>query len=363
MRSGTRFALRRTGNPLAMVPIVHRPADLDFDRPGKYHYRLAFHMDSGWGSSLVPITVINGLRPSGPGTEPAGLAAFGGTHGNEWEGQIAVKRLCEELDPAEISGRVILMPQLNQSACAANQRTSPLDEVNMNRAFPGNPRGTITFRIAHFVKTCVFPRVRVVIDLHAGGREGGFALCTSIHPVPDPGQFAEMIRLASLFDAPFILVYSSEMASGLLTDEAEADGKVALGGEFGFGENVSRRGVQHACEGIRNVLKHYRMLNGSIISINPSRPFASRLVDARNLEDYVPCPQEGIWEPLVDLGDEVSEGEPVGLLHSFSDHSCPPLKIHARRSGFILMMCGAARCAEGSTLYVIAREIPAPMEG
>lgn len=343
-----------------MVPIVHRPAEIDFDRPGKHHFRLAFHLDSGWGYSLVPITVINGLRQPRPESEPPGLAAFGGTHGNEWEGQIAVKRLCEQLDPAQMSGRVILMPQLSQSACAANQRISPLDGVNMNRAFPGNPRGTISFRIAHFVKTWVFPRVRVIVDLHAGGREGGFALCTSIHPVPDPAQFAEMTRLASLFDPPFILVYSSEMASGLLTDEAEADGKIAIGGEFGFGEKVSRKGVMHAAEGVRNVLKHCGMLEGTVSRLDPSRGRASRLVDARDLEDYIPSPQEGIWEPLVDLGDEVKEGQLLGLLHRFTDHSDPPLAIHAHRSGFIVMMCGTAQCAEGSTLYVVAREIPAP---
>jgi predicted deacylase len=132
--------------------IIHHPSQIAFDKPGKTHYRLAFHFDSGWGSSLVPITIINGYRAGKASTTPHCLAAFGGTHGNEWEGQVAVKRLCQELDPAEISGKIILMPQLSESACAANQRISPLDGVNMNRAFPGNARGTISYRIADFVK-------------------------------------------------------------------------------------------------------------------------------------------------------------------------------------------------------------------
>ena len=177
-----------------MPDILHHPSQIDFNRPGKHHYRLAFHVDSGWGYSLVPITIVNGLRPS-EGVQTPGLAAFGGTHGNEWEGQVAVKRLCQELDPEEISGREILMPQLSQSACAVNERISPLDHVNMNRAFPGNPRGTISYRIADFVKSYVFPGVRVVVDMHAGGREGGFALCTSFHLVSDPGQFAEIAEV------------------------------------------------------------------------------------------------------------------------------------------------------------------------
>ncbi len=345
----------------SMPTIVHHPAQVDFDKPGKHHYRLAFHLDSGWGYSLVPLTVINGLRPPAAGVEPTGLAAFGGTHGNEWEGQIAVKQLCRQLDANEISGRVILMPQLSQSACAANQRNSPLDNVNMNRAFPGNPRGTISHRIADFVKSCVFPKVRIVVDIHAGGREGGFALCTSFHPVTDAAQLAEITQAASLFDTPFMLIYSSQMASGLLTDQAEADGKIAIGGEFGFGEGVNRKGVHHAYEGIRNVLKHYGMLTGEIARIDPTRAGAARLVDARNLEDYVPCPLTGVWEPLVDLGEEVHEGQLIGRLHDFSNHAADPLELHAHRAGVMIMMCGTAHCQQGTTLYVIARNVAGPM--
>jgi predicted deacylase len=333
-----------------MPEIVHHPERIDFDRPGKHHYQLAFHLDSSWGYSLVPLTVVNGGDPA------IGVAVFGGTHGNEWEGQIAVKRLCRDLDAGQIRGRVILMPQLSESACAANQRLSPLDNVNMNRAFPGNPRGSISYRISNFVKTRVFPLVRAVIDIHAGGREGGFALCTSFHPIPDPAQRAEIEQVAALFDTPFMLIYSSQMASGLLTDEAEHDGKIAIGGEFGFGEGVSRTGVRHAYEGVLNVLRHYGMLPGPVVKIDPARKSRPRLMDARNLEDYIPCPRGGIWEPAVDLGSEVKQGDLLGRLHDFSDHSSAPLELRAHRAGVVLMMHSPAQCERGATLYVIARD-------
>lgn len=351
-------ASKLSGEP----PVQHNPAEIDFDRPGKHHYRLAFHLDSGWGFSLVPLTVINGLRPAAPGSSPAGIAVFGGTHGNEWEGQVTVKRLCEKLDASEISGRVILMPQLSQSACAANQRVSPYDNVNMNRAFPGNPRGTLSYRIANFVKTRVFPKVRVVIDLHAGGREGGFALCTSFHPVPDPAQFNEISRVAALFDTPFVLIYSSQMASGLLTDEAEAEGKIAIGGEFGFGEGVNRRGVLHAYEGVLNVMRHYGMLTGPTSKIDTARSSPPRLVDARHLEDYIPAASTGIWEPLVELGDDVKQGQLLGRIHNFSNHAAPPPEIYAHRAGIMIMMCGTATCQQGTTLFVIARDADVPAQ-
>lgn len=339
-----------------MPEILHQPDQIDFARPGKHHYQLAFPLDSSWGNSLVPITVINGSRSSAHLATPPGLAVFGGTHGNEWEGQVAVKRLCQELNPAEICGRVILMPQLSESACAANQRVSPLDQVNMNRAFPGSARGTISYRISNFVKTRVFPQVRIVVDIHAGGREGGFALCTSFHPVPDPAQRAEIEQAAALFDTPFMLIYSSQMASGLLTDEAEADGKIAIGGEFGFGEGVNPKGVLHAFEGVNNLMRHYGMLPGPIVRIDPLRPSPPRLVDARNLDDYVPCPKAGVWEPVVTLGQDVEQGQLLGRVHDFSDHSAGALELRAHRAGVLLMMNATAMCQKGVTLYVIAKD-------
>ena len=232
-----------------MTQVVYNPSDIDFAKPGKHHYQLAFQMDSNWGSSLIPITVINGLN----GPAEKNVAAFGGTHGNEYEGQVSVKRLCRDLDPATMRGRVILIPQLSQSACVANLRVSPLDGVNMNRAFPGNARGTISYRISNFVKTQIFPQVHAVLDIHSGGNEAIYPLCASFHPIPDPQQRAEIAKVAQLFDTPFIMLYSSQLHSGLLTDEAEAMGKITIGGEFGYAESTNRKGTLHAYEGIKNV--------------------------------------------------------------------------------------------------------------
>src|SRR5579862_8146222 len=190
-----------------MPSVIHNFSGIDFDLSGKNHYQVAFHLDGSWGYSLLPLTVINGKR----GSNAHGVICFGGTHGNEYEGQVSVKRLCTDLDPERMTGRVLLIPQLSESACVANSRTSPLDGMNMNRAFPGNPRGTISSRIANFVKTCIFPLGRVVIDIHAGGMEGAFPHCTSFHPIPDPAQRAEIARVSQLFDTEFALIYSSAM--------------------------------------------------------------------------------------------------------------------------------------------------------
>jgi predicted deacylase len=336
------------------------PAAIDFTLPGIHHYQAAFHLDGSWGYSLVPVTVINGTRAVPPGTTTTGVAVFGGTHGNEYEGQIAVKRLCADLDPAAIAGRIILVPQLSETACAAHTRSSPEDGVNMNRAFPGRADGTISYRIAHFVKTRIFPQVRIVIDLHAGGHEASFPICTSLHPIPDREQWLETLDAARLFDTPFVYVYSRQMGSGLLSDEAEDEGKITVGGEFGVAEGSSPRGVAHAYEGVKNVLTHYGMLEGDITRIDPARSAPPRLVRAADLSDYVPCPANGIWEPLVQAGADVTERRLLGRIHDFADHTSAPVELHAHRAGVEIALHFAAVCRRGTTLYVSAQDVSTP---
>jgi N2-acetyl-L-2,4-diaminobutanoate deacetylase len=336
-----------------MPTLVHNLSAIDFDLPGKHDYQVAFHLDGTWGYSLLPLTVINGKR----GRNSNGILCFGGTHGNEYEGQISVKRLCRDLDPEEMTGRVVLIPQLSESACNANTRISPLDGVNMNRAFPGNARGTISYRISNFIKKHIFPLGRVVIDIHSGGKEGAFPICASFHPIPHPKQRAEIATVSRLFDTPFVFIYASTMASGLLTDEAEAEGKVTIGGEFGGGETTSRYGVRHAYEGMLNVLRHYGHLEGEIQNIRDSRSSPAKLVKADKLTAYVPCPRDGVWEPVADLGDAVTAGQLIGRLHDFADHTAPALDIRAPYDGFLIMMHLSARPSKGQTLYVIGEEV------
>lgn len=334
--------------------LIYDLSAIDFDTPGKRHYQLAIHLDSAWGYSLVPLTVVRGAKGDAPG-----VAVIGGTHGNEYEGQVAVKRLCHDLDAEAMSGLVVLIPQLSESACRAGTRLSPLDGVNMNRAFPGNARGTVSHRISNFVKAHVFPRVRVVIDIHSGGREAVFPLCTSFHQLADAAQFAEMAAAAKLFDTPYLFVYSRQMGSGLLTDEAEDDGKIAIGGEFGSGEGVNPTGTLHAYEGSLNVMRHYGLLPGPVVSF-AREPRRQRLVQAPNLADYRPCPRDGIWEPLALPGDDLVDGQLIGRLHDFSDHTSAPLEIRAHRSGVLIAQYSIAVCPKGLTLFVIGEETEFP---
>ena len=61
-----------------------------------------------------------------------------GNHGDEYEGQVTMVRLIQDLEASDIKGRVIIMPAANLPAAMNGTRVSPLDAGNLNRAFPGN---------------------------------------------------------------------------------------------------------------------------------------------------------------------------------------------------------------------------------
>jgi len=89
----------------------------------------------------IPVAVIRGPK-SGPT-----LALVAGAHGTEYASIIALEKLIQELNPAEISGTVIIVPLVNIASFEQKvPHVNPVDGKSMNRFYPGNPNGTQTER-------------------------------------------------------------------------------------------------------------------------------------------------------------------------------------------------------------------------
>ena len=121
---------------------------------------------------------------------------------------------------------------------------------------------------------------------------------------------------------------------------------------------ASPPGVLHAYEGVGNVLRHYGMLPGDVKPIREPGSAPTRLVKADQLHYYQPCPRDGVWEPIVDLGAFVDAGQTIGRLHDFADHTAAALTIKAVQAGYVIMMHLSARPQKWQTLYVVAEEVP-----
>jgi predicted deacylase len=114
------------------------------------------------GSSLsVPVKLFVGSR-----SHPR-LAAIAGIHGDEPEGMLALLDFAAQCDPARLRGSIVLVPVANPPAFAAHQRRSPLDGLDLNRVFPGNPEGTPSERLADWLVRHIVTGADFVFTLHS----------------------------------------------------------------------------------------------------------------------------------------------------------------------------------------------------
>ncbi|MGQ0569565.1 MAG: succinylglutamate desuccinylase [Armatimonadota bacterium] len=327
-------------------------SQIDWDSPGKRLYAIPFTLDGTWGRVRVPLCVIGAGRPGKT------VVAIGGTHGNEYEGPVGLRRLVADLDGnALIAGRLVVIPVLNVPAFQAARRESPLDGGNMNRAFPGRADGTITSRIARFMSDEVLPRADVVIDIHAAGDTYEIARCASFHLVDDTAQFQAMRETGFAFGMPWIWIYPRGMGSGLLTEHAESLGKITIGGEFGYGASTDLQGVRWAHHGVLNIMRLHGLLRGSIEPLLPPEYDRQRFVSSADLEMWQTAPVSGISEPLVPLGTFVKQGQPVARIHDFERIDEPAVEIAANLDGYLLVRRFRAQTSQGDVVAVVGQEL------
>jgi N-alpha-acetyl-L-2,4-diaminobutyrate deacetylase len=328
---------------------------LDFDRPGKQQGFLQVpysHNLGGWANVFIPTTVI--ARGKGPT-----VLVLGGNHGDEYQGQIAAMKLARELTPEMVTGRIILIPSLNFPAARAATRLSPLDGMNMNRAFPGEPAGAVTSQVAHFLTTVLFPMSDVVIDIHSGGRSMEFVPCAHMHLVADRDQRARMFAAMLAWNTDFAFLYADIAGTGLLPVEAENQGKLVVTTELGGGEAIPAAVHRLTQSGLRNVLIHVGALKGREQTRDSLRLPPVILTQALNREDYLLAPESGIFEIAVDLGAKVKRGQVVGFIHHLERPDRTPDSVVAQSAGYLITMRAPCLTHQGDCVAVIAQPVTA----
>ncbi len=328
---------------------------LDFDKPGKQQGFLQVpysHNLGGWANVMIPITVI--ARGRGPT-----VLVLGGNHGDEYQGQIAAMKLARELTPEMVTGRLVLIPSLNFPAARAATRLSPLDGMNMNRAFPGQAEGSVTSQIAHFLTTVLFPLSDVVIDIHSGGRSVEFLPCAHMHLVADRDQRARMFDAMLAWNSDFAFLYADIAGTGLLPVEAENQGKLVVTTEMGGGECIPADVHRLTQGGLRNVLKHVGLLKGRATTRASLGLPPAILTQALRREDYLLAPESGIFEIAVDLGARVKRGQAVGFIHHLERPDRAPESIVAQGAGYLVAMRAPCLTQQGDCVAVIAQRVTA----
>lgn len=116
---------------------------------------------TGRGVRELPVHIIQGPKPGPTALITANI------HGDEATGTGAVLELVKGLPELLTSGRVVLFPSLNPEGLSQRTREVPADNVDLNRSWPGDPRGGPTERLAHtFWTEFLRHDPDLVIDLH-----------------------------------------------------------------------------------------------------------------------------------------------------------------------------------------------------
>jgi N-alpha-acetyl-L-2,4-diaminobutyrate deacetylase len=324
---------------------------IDLEAPGKQVGDLSFPKvgNDGQFYTLVPIaTIANGDGPT--------VVVSGGNHGDEYEGQIAALRLVREIQPEQVSGRIVVVPILSTEASRAGTRNWP-SGANFNRSFPGRPDGTPNEQLAHFVSTVLFPLADVVIDMHSGGRSVWVLPCSHMHVVPDLEQRRAMLEGMEAWNSDFHYLYSDENGHGLLPVEAERQGKVVITTELGGGGRVPAPVHELAWSGLTNVLRHVGVLEGEVVTRASLDLPPATLVDMRGAGKNVSAPASGLCEGLLEPGAPIEEGQPIARIWSPDEPGREPVEVVSPVTGYLLSLRGTPTVGRGDFLFQVGDSI------
>lgn len=323
-------------------------SEVDFELNGKHtgYLRLprSIHQ-SAYG--FIPIPVVSIKNGSGPK-----VLLMAGNHGDEYEGQVALGNLARRLSPADIDGQIIILPMANYPAAAAGQRTSPIDGGNLNRSFPGDPDGTPTQMIAHYIESVLLERVDYLLDIHSGGTSLRYrpTLLLSIEGRATDHQLA----LLHSFGFDQAMLFPASPGGGYSSSAAERQGVNSITAEIAGGGNVETDALLALDRGLDGYLGQLGVVGKQD---GPGFQATTRLLQIAGPENYLYSAEDGLFEPLVSLGEYVNQGQLAARIHHPQRPLQEPTQVRFTMAGEVVCLRALAQCIHGDCLFEIATPI------
>src|SRR5207237_9700485 len=118
------------------------------------------------------------------------------------------------LESKKSAGAVILMPVMNLTAFRTRTPfVCPIDNVNPNRVFPGDPTGSYSEQMTHALINVFVVHADAYVDLHGGDIPEAlvpFVICRHGHD--DVSVKSKQMALA--FELPYVLTVSKPVQQG-----------------------------------------------------------------------------------------------------------------------------------------------------
>ncbi len=316
--------------------------------PGRAEIEFAIGDKGGkYPATTIPITVIRG-KDSGPT-----LLVLAGIHGSEYSPIIATQRLAPQLDYNSISGNVIFVHIANLPAYLGRTvYTSPADDKNLNRLFPGDAAGSLSNKIAHTLTTELYSIADAVLDMHSGdGNEQLIPSWTGYYEKAGSDEVIEASRkMAHAFGIQHIVEFQWEFEK---REQAIWAGSAAIAMnipsidvEAGGMGIIDEPAINQIITGVRRTMAHLGMTQEEFAPL----PFPTIIRERSSVK----APQDGSWTALVDAGEQVSKGQLIGFLTYW--HGRKIFEARAKIDGLLLLGLEAPPALKGETLFTIAKE-------
>src|SRR5256885_12924556 len=209
----------------------------------------------------IPVAVFHGAKP-GPV-----LAIGAGSHGTEYTSIIALEKLIGSLNPAEISGTVIIVPLINiQSFEQKVPHVNPVDKKSMNRFYPGKMDGTQTERASYLITKQVVEQCDHLIDLHGGDLDESLRPYSYWTKTGNEKQDQISREMVLAFGLDHIIISADRpkdpQASRYLENTATTRGKPSITAEAGHAGTVETDDLNALINGCLSVMRYLKMSPG-----------------------------------------------------------------------------------------------------
>jgi len=283
--------------------------------------------------TTMPLHVVRG-RQDGPV-----LLVTSALHGDELNGIEIIRRLQSHKSLNRIKGTLICIPVVNVFGFVGQSRYLP-DRRDLNRTFPGSPKGSMAARLANILVTEILPSCTHLIDLHTGaiGRENLPQIrgCFNMG-----GKLADM---AKAFNAPVLLDLG--LRPGTFRETAHKLGIPSLVYEAGEALRFNEVSIRAGVSGILNVMSHLGMIRKRVSHRNHHPLIATST-------QWTRAPQSGVTRSLVSLGERVSEGQTLAYISDpFGEHE---EAISSSAAGIVIGRTRMPLVHEGEAVFHIAK--------
>ena len=305
-------------------------------QPGE---RLSGYLELAEGKFRLPATILHGVKPGKT------VLVTAGVHAGEYVGIQAAVELSAMLKPEKIEGTVILVKVINRPAF--EHRSGSLgyeDHKNLNRVFPGDPKGTEMEQLAWAISQQLYPAADYLIDLHSGDDYERLTPYVYYAGMAKP-EISDISReMAQQVDVPYMV--RSNVASGGMYNYAASCGIPGILLERGGMGQWTAEEVSSTCRDVRNILCHL----GIYDSKKDYRTYYP--LDVTDV-CYQIAWHTGLWYPFKNPGDMIQKGDILGEVRDYNGKVMEVCR--AESDGVVLYCTGSLQVLQDGPVIAYGR--------